>query len=467
MSSSAPPAGKIVPPSFYQEFLDDESNFDDSAAVLNFSFKAAIIQLAQANILKLGSLAVVHPFESMRILRQVQYGTAVDVTEAGGFFEKTSETIGDKNEMRRRFKSQLSDSGTSNDADDEGDPLIIEKETSDHFEKSGIDSSLLRSNGSLPKVTSSPAEIDEMGYAYTSRDYQNSNSSTWPLIFNKKASLWSSFMLAAKYQGVPSLWQGIMAFWTYQSSFDLTQAIFEELLTSPILWNRPGGLLAYSFKNNTEGPDLIPYFPVIPVTASIALGAIVNFLLTPLDLVRTRLVCQSIYSSEIKCKSITRALKLIYKEEGGVAGLYPNKIFSGFTAILLPALRILPMTLFNHFADTWTSSIGLPPGLTYALVQFLFSCTNLVVTLPIETIRRRLYLQTISKKVPTPWIYRVPVSPTPYLGFWNCLRRICQEEGVPALYQGLSMQLASSTVLLASNLVLEMESEYPDDMEAF
>lgn len=473
MSSSfpiTPPPGKL-PSNFYQEFLDDESNFDDSRSVLNISFKTAIFQLAQANVLKLGSLAAVHPFESMRILRQVQYGTAVDVTEAGGFFD--AENLEDSHRPGG-LKSHLSDSGTSNDADDEGDPLLsqrksasrnlFEKETQEadeHFKSSGLKSSSFLN---VSSVNNNQVEVDEMGYARPNRP--DTSNSSWPLILNKKATLWASFMLAAKYQGIPSLWQGIMSFWAYQVSFDFTQAAFEELLTSPILWNRPGGLLGYSNASSTISGDLLTKFPLLPVTASIGLSATVNFLLTPLDLIRTRLVAQSIYGSEIKCKSLTSAFKTIYREEGGISGLYPNKIFSAVTAVLLPTLRILPMSLFNYFTESWIESFGIPSGVVYALVQFGFNCVNLAISLPIETVRRRLYLQTAKKTNPR-WIYRVPVSPTPYLGFWNCLRRICQEEGISALYQGWSMQLASNTVLLASNLVLEIENEYPDDMEAF
>lgn len=467
-----PPPGKL-PSNFYQEFLDDERNFDDINYGLNISFKTAAIQLAQANLLKLGALAAVHPFESMRILRQVQYGTAVEGIEAGGFFDTENEPgITHQNDF-----SKFSNSGTSNDADDEGDDLlqrrsrtIFEKETretDEYFESSGL-KSMSRNNLSIPSAEEE-IEVDEFGYARPTKT-QTSNSS-WPLIFNKKSSIWSSLMLASKYQGIPSLWQGIVAFWAYQTAFDFTQAAFEEVLTSPILWNRSGGLLGYSYQsaNSNDPAELLKTFPVVPVTGSIVLSAAVNFLLSPLDLVRTRLVAQSIYNSEIKCKTVTSALRTVYREEGGLAGLYPNKIFSGMTSILLPALRILPMSLFNHFAESFIESLGIPSGIAYSLAQFTFSCTNLAITLPIETIRRRLYLQSMKNTQisSSRWIYRVPVSPVPYIGFWNCLRRICQEEGVSALYQGWSMQLASSTVLLASNIVLEMDGEYPDEMEAF
>ena len=467
-----PPSGKL-PSNFYQEFLDDESNFEDLNYGLNISFRAATIQLAQATTLKLGALAAVHPFESMRILRQIQYGTAVDTTEKGGFFDAENEPG-----INRSGQFKFGDSGTSNDADDEGDVFLRSRSSRNLFEKETRETDEYLENSGLKSVSQTllsipraeeQIEVDEFGYARPAKP--ESSSSAWPLIFNKKASIWSSFMLAAKYQGIPSLWQGIMAFWAYQTSFDFTQAVFEEVLTSPILWNRSGGLLGYSYKapNSNDPSELLKTFPAVPVTASIALSAIVNFLLTPLDLVRTRLVAQSIYNSEIKCKTLTSALSTIYREEGSLLGLYPNKIFTGITSILLPALRILPMSLFNHFAEDWIESFGIPSGLAYALAQFAFSCTNLAITLPIETIRRRLYLQNFkpTQTSSSKWIYRVPVSPIPYLGFWNCLRRICQEEGISALYQGWSMQLASSTVLLASNIVLEMDNDYPEDMESF
>lgn len=449
---ATPPQGSAkLSSSFYQEFLDDESNFEDSPSSLNISFKAAMIQLTQASLLKLGALAAVHPFESMRLLRQVQYGTAVDSTDAGGFFECHEPESG----------HGILESSASNDADDEGEPLLRRRSSSfqmetklvdDHFSSSGL-------RDAVPSIHASnefDIEVDELGYARSTKS--ETLTSQWPLFLNKKASLWSSFMLGAKYQGIPSLWNGVMAFWAYQSAFDFTQAALEEILTSPILWNRPGGLLGYAFSNSSVND-----FPVVPVTASICLNAAVGLLLTPLDLVRTRLVAQSIYPSEIKYKSLTMAISAIYKEEGGLSGLYPNKALSVISAILLPTLRILPMSLFNHFAESWIESIGVPSALAYPLAQFFFSCTNLAITLPVETIRRRLYLQHRKSN----WIYRVTVSPTPYHGFWNCLRRICQEEGPQALYQGWSMQLASSTILLASNLVLEMENEFPDDMEAF
>lgn len=415
---------------------------------MNISLKTAMIQLTQASLLKLGALAAVHPFESMRLLRQVQYGTAVDSVEAGGFFESHEPENGHKRH----------ESSASNDADDEGEPLLKRQSSSFQMESKEVDDHFLSSGLiAVPSLHSSnEIEVDEMGYARPTNP--ESSTSQWPLFLNKKASLWSSFMLGAKYQGIPSLWNGVMAFWAYQSAFDFTQAALEEILTSPILWNRSGGLLGFTITNSTLND-----FPAVPVVASICLNTAVSLLLTPLDLVRTRMVAQSIYPSEIKYKSLTSAISAIYKDEGGLSGLYPNKAFSAISAILLPTLRILPMSLFNHFAESWIESFGVPSGLVYPLAQFIFSCTNLAITLPLETVRRRLYLQHHKSN----WIYRVPVSPTPYHGFWNCLRRICQEEGPQALFQGWSMQLASSTVLLASNLVLEMENEFPDDMETF
>ena len=480
----SPPPDKLSKLSLYQEFLNDESNFIESStpSIFLISFKSVAIQLAQESLLKFGTLAALHPFESMRILRQVQYGTAVDVKESGGFFEPIDEA-----EICPSERSKFTDSSTSNDADDEGDPFVqrrssrnlFEQETreiDEHFKSSRLNNTS-QTLLTVPK-TDNLVEVDDFGYAQSSKlssSNSNSNNTAWPIILNKNASIWSSCRLAAKYQGIPSLWQGIMAFWIYQSSVDISHSAIEEVLTSPIIWNRPAGLLGlFSSTISASSVDSsarsLRNFPLAPLLGSVFVTSLVNFLLTPLDLVRTRLVAQSIYASEIKCKSPLAALKTIYLEEGK-NGLYPNIIFTGLSAILLPALRILPISLFTHFAENSIESIGIPAGFASALAHFIFNCTNLFITLPIETIRRRLYLQVHSlpnsAKSSARWIYRVPISQVPYSGFWNCFRRICQEEGVSALYQGWSMQLISSTILLASNIVLEIENDFPDDMESF
>lgn len=481
--SVSPPPNKLSKLSLYQEFLNDESNFIESStpSIFLISFKSVAIQVAQESLLKFGTLAALHPFESMRILRQVQYGTAVDVKESGGFFEPIDEA-----EIRRSERSKFTDSSTSNDADDEGDPFVqrrssrnlFEQETQEideHFKSSRLNSTS-QTLLTVPKSNNS-IEVDDFGYARSSKLSSNSNNTAWPIILNKNASIWSSCRLAAKYQGIPSLWQGIMAFWVYQSSVDISHSVIEEVLTSPIIWNRPAGLLGlFTATSSSSSVDSssrsFRNFPFAPLLGSVFVTSLVNFLVTPLDLVRTRLVAQSIYTSEIKCKSPLAALKTIYREEGK-NGLYPNKIFNGLTAILLPALKILPISLFTHFTENSIESIGIPAGFASAIAHFIFNCTNLLITLPIETIRRRLYLQVHSlpnsakSKSYTQWIYRVPISQVPYSGFWNCFRRICQEEGVSALYQGWSMQLISSTILLASNIVLEIENDFPDDMESF
>lgn len=466
----SPPPAKL-PSNFYQEFLDDDKNFEEYSSPLTMSFKSATIQLAQAGLLKLGALAFVHPFESLKLLRQVQYGTAVDMKETGGFFES--------NEYSDKFKvggASFADSSTSNDADDEGDCLSQRRSSRTFFdhEAEQVDdylnsSDISKLSNSLLKVPGrvDSADIDSSGYVKSSSSV-DSPTTNRPLIFNKNASIWASFMLAAKYQGIPSLWNGIFAFWAYQNAHEISTIVFEEVLTSQYIWNRPGGVLGFNYLAPTtlDASNPLQTFPVIPVAGSIVLNGAVNFLLTPIDLVRTRLVAQSIYPSELKCNGIVSAISSLYREEGGISALYPQAIFNGISSLILPTIRILPLSIFNHFSEAWIESLGIPSGFTYAIMQFVFSCTNLAISLPIETIKRRLFLQS-RKKISQRWIYRVPVSPIPYNGFWNCLRRICQEEGASALYQGWSMQLASNTVLLASNFILEMENEFPDDMEAF
>jgi hypothetical protein len=122
------------------------------------------------------------------------------------------------------------------------------------------------------------------------------------------------------------------------------------------------------------------------------------------------------------------------------------------------------MMFLSTIAESTAEDYNLPSGIVFASVQLLISCAEAVLLSPIETIRRRLFLQSNCDGF---WIYRVPISETPYTGFLNALRRIYQEEGLGALYQGLSLNIASALVNFTSTALVTLESEYSDDMEAF
>lgn len=131
---------------------------------------------------------------------------------------------------------------------------------------------------------------------------------------------------------------------------------------------------------------------LIPVASHLITG----FILSPLDLVRTRLIVQSFNPQHRTYTGPIHALRKIAREEGGVWGLY-----------LHPHL-LIPTILDNTIRPL--ISLGLPPLLAgrlfpgmlvsiesspvaWGMVEFTSSCIGLLATLPFETVRRRLQVQ--------------------------------------------------------------------------
>jgi mitochondrial fusion and transport protein UGO1 len=151
---------------------------------------------------------------------------------------------------------------------------------------------------------------------------------------------------------------------------------------------------------------------------------ITGVILSPLDLVRTRLIAQSAMPEYRTYKGPLDALSQILDHEGGVTGVYlhPHLLFP---AILDNALRPL-ISLF--LPPLLGRVIGINPHThpaAWALVEFTSSCAGLCITLPFETIRRRLQIQ---RRDGRPLRACVATRPRPYSGIFDALYRIVTEE---------------------------------------
>lgn len=285
-----------------------------------------------------------------------------------------------------------------------------------------------------------PVEKDEQGYVQCETSEKYMPVSKWPLQLNKRYSIWTSTRFIASNQGLNSLWNGLLASWIYDLSSESLYLGLDHLLTSK---------LAISDNMN--------------IVTSLVRGC-VNFAMTPFDMLRTRFIALSIFPSERKVSNLFSAFAHIFKHEGGVSGLYPQKLFSLFYSFIPPLLRHIPLFLFTSTVETFAESIGIPAGVAFASIQLITSCAEALILSPLETIRRRLFLQSKSTGY---WIYRVPISPQPYTGFWNAIVRIYREEGVSALYQGLPISIAASLINFVSTALVTIEAEYTEDLEAF
>lgn len=187
----------------------------------------------------------------------------------------------------------------------------------------------------------------------------------------------------------------------------IVRTLLESLL-SPLLpsLDSPTGLFA--------PPPLL-----IPVASQVITG----FLLSPLDLVRTRLIVQSsrfpTYSGPID------ALKKILKYEGGLWGVYfhPHLFLP---AILDCTLRsVAPFVMPGMVA----SHLGISPEAHPILVgcaECLGTISSLLVTIPFETVRRRLQVQV--RGTAKPLKPCVELRPASYNGMVDAFWHIIIEE---------------------------------------
>lgn len=138
----------------------------------------------------------------------------------------------------------------------------------------------------------------------------------------------------------------------------------------------------------------LPYapHPYRSLTLLLASHLFTGIILSPLDLVRTRLIAQSTLPAHRKYTTPWNALSQISKEEGGWRTTYfhPNLFIPTLLDFTFrPLLSLSAPLLIEHKLrlDPLTSPV------TYSLAEFCISSASLIITLPIETVRRRLQLQ--------------------------------------------------------------------------
>jgi len=164
---------------------------------------------------------------------------------------------------------------------------------------------------------------------------------------------------------------------------------------------------------------------LIPVASHLITG----FILSPLDLVRTRLIVQSSNPQHRTYTGPIDALRKIVREEGGVWGLYlhPHLLIP---MILDNTIRSfislgLPSLLFARMFPGTLVSIESSPA-AWGVVEYASSCIGLLVTQPFETVRRRLQVQVRGRGQALKTC--VEKRPIPYNGVVDALWHVLTEE---------------------------------------
>lgn len=177
--------------------------------------------------------------------------------------------------------------------------------------------------------------------------------------------------------------------------------------------------------------DTIPLLHLDNVTPNISTivvsHLVIGWLLSPLEIIRTRLIVQSSSPLCSKYKGPIHAFRTMLHEEGGLRGIYltsknlfPTLLYHTITPLLSCSTPLIIARLLH------ISPADSP--ILYGAAEFTLSTLGLLVMLPIETIRKRLHCQMNNGDYYS-FKSTVALRPAPYRGFFDALYKIMKEEG--------------------------------------
>jgi fusion and transport protein UGO1 len=213
-------------------------------------------------------------------------------------------------------------------------------------------------------------------------------------------------------EGIPGLWKGQLV----TTIHGMMSNLLQPHVHSALLLLSPGT------------PDVpltaLPH-PAIPLGISVASHLLSHLILSPLEIIRTRLIAMP--TSHPSTPSSVSLFRNVVDEEGGFWTTYfhPNLLIpSVLEHTLRPLLTLsIPLLLERKF--------GISPDISpisYSLCDLSLNLASLLVLLPIETVRRRLQLQSRApgggKRIKTV----VKVRERDYVGVVEAMWRIVTEE---------------------------------------
>lgn len=162
-----------------------------------------------------------------------------------------------------------------------------------------------------------------------------------------------------------------------------------------------------------------------PLLIPVASQALTGFILSPLDLIRTRLIVQSADSRYRTYKGPLDALNQILEHEGGLRGIYFHPHLLLPTILDCTLRSVVPFALPALMASYFRISHETHPFMRN-LLELAGNCASLLITLPFETVRRRLQVQVRGSAKPLKAC--VELRPVPYNGMVDAFWHILTEE---------------------------------------
>ncbi|KAG2023598.1 hypothetical protein CC2G_001232 [Coprinopsis cinerea AmutBmut pab1-1] len=289
-----------------------------------------------------------------------------------------------------------------------GEPELGEEDVDDALSDSSNDNDSYFADPNAPPSNRPLHRTDEQGYVIRRSVLEEGTRPEYIIPVGSADGVWDMMKRVGRFrpEGWLALWKGL-----------LTSCV-TEILSSTMQPFIDGFLQSLLF------PSMSPFHQP-PLILPVASHLITGFLLSPLDLIRTRLIVQPFMTRYRRYTGPIDALKQILREEGGVKGIYlhpqlliPTLLDNALRPIVALAL---PGMIARRFTNVNISEDTHPRA--WSIAELAGSCVGLLITLPIETIRRRLQVQV--RGTAKPLKACVETRPAPYNGvvdtFWHIL----------------------------------------------
>ncbi|KAF9319181.1 hypothetical protein BG003_009758 [Podila horticola] len=460
-----------------QSYYHLESIEDDFAAQQHhqheLNSQEATRELLRYGAIKFVTLALAVPFENAQTLLQVQYMPTDEYSANGDDSEVAREEQERRDEEFRRAQQE---------EEEEEDDYYGSGPAGD----TGYYSSERRSRrNSIPSPHSSATRLDPSASVFHERkDFDQSGYLVRTDVYDEESlpafqlapltgGVWNTITTLAKHptEGYLAPWKGQFANWIYEMLHLFAQPTLEATLND-------------TFDLYDDTIPLVHLDRVGPNFATMVVShVVVGFILSPLELIRTRLVVQANSPAHRKYSGVFNCLTTIISEEGvsalwGGVNLVPTLVYHILTPLFTNSIPLVIDRVFNIN--------GTDSPFLYNFAELTLNTVDLLIRLPVETVRKRLQLQIQAKIPGKRYETVIETRKRPYVGMIDAIYRIIHEEGgqnkrlskktkksggsepwfsswaVRGLYTGLGMHLTTNVAMFVVGAVTNLQDEGDD-----
>lgn len=352
------------------------------------------------------STCLAMPFEVGKLLLQVQWVPRDDVwlslTQQAALSQRRTITSSTRQakappqqsqaeEVTEAWEQEVAPEATEWDdeanaqQEDELEDDLVEADLSDEEDADAyfrdVTSKPTRPDTSLYSGRKKRRMVDASGYVMRKSVYDQGARPEFVMPVVVRGGVWEMMKAVGRgKEGWLGLWKGSLTSFVLEVTSSTIQPIISSILSL--------------FAPTALSPLPLAYAPYPYKTLGLLLSShlITGVLVSPLDLVRTRLIAQSTLPAHRKYSGPYDAIRKTLREEGGwkTAYLHPNLLIPTILDFTLrPLLSLGAPLLIEH-------TLRLEPNthpISYAIAELAISTASLCITLPIETVRRRLQLQ--------------------------------------------------------------------------